>query len=127
MAISVCKGISGGVTFPAGGGFRAAQWRAEVLTDIHDATGFDSGGVEENETGLERIVASAAGFLTKGTTATGRPPGGSYTFTADEGCTIVCTLRVGRWAPDVNVNDNGKCAMDGRSSGAFTITWDDGA
>jgi hypothetical protein len=127
MPVSVCKGINGGVIFPTTGGFKAAQWRAEVLTDIHDATGFDSGGVEENETGLERIVVSAAGFLTKGATTTGRPPNGSYTFTADEGCTITATINVGRWAPDVNVNDNGKCAMDGRSTGAFTIVWDDGS
>lgn len=122
---TICKGISGAVSFVSGG-FRAAQWRGDIITDIHDATGFSSAGDEENETGIQRGSFSIAGFLTKGATGCGKPGNGNYLLTADEGCTIAFSGNVGRWSPDVNVNDNGKCALDVRATGAITIVWDIG-
>ena len=133
MPQSVLKGVGGDLAFTGVvGGFRYNSVEVMFDHDVNDASGFDQW--ELNEYGQSHISWQAGGVATYGAaadkpfTAAGGPPAFTdLTVTFGPGCTISFIPRMGREAYGGSVRDNFRGGMEGRGSGAPTITWDTGA
>jgi hypothetical protein len=112
-----------------------ASWAADSNLDLHDVTGFASGGYREFIGGLKWLAGTAAGFLQSdgaggatydpklGFTETGATTGIAGILGIRGGCKITGNFLLSRKtvATDVNGACVFSCAF--RSTGVFTAAW----
>lgn len=134
MAATKISGVEGNFAM-TGWSAHIASWAADSNLDLHDVTGFASGGYREFIGGLKWMAGTAAGYLESdgaggadydpklAFTATGENVGVSGTLTIRGGCKITGTFLCSRKtvATDVNGACVFSCAF--RSTGIFTASW----
>ena len=128
MAQVVLTGRTGNV---AGLACRIYLWRASLVTDALETTGF--GSVWRQRTpGFQSASGSASARLTRGT-ATDDPTllfdGNEHQITliasASPGCTIGFLSVISNVAPEVNVDQVSSVTFDFVSDGAIVTQWDE--
>ncbi len=117
--MAVLSGKSGSISI-GGSNYAFGKWEADFNNDLPDVTNFNSGGCEENISGIDRCNINAEGPYNAGSMPL--TVGTAYVFIlrASSGVTWTVTARISNLKPITDHKDAVRLAITARSTAVFT-------